>query len=1111
LTRRALVIRTVVHFWRTNLAVVLGVATAVSVLAGALLVGDSVRDSLRDIAVGRLGRTDHVLASAGFFRDAVAAEIATRSNVSTTPLIVARGAVTHEPSGRRASNVLVYGVDARFWSFHRQPVRDDVSVSAALAAELGAPAGDVLLVRLQKPSAIPVESLFGRKDDVGRTMRLTIDAVLRREQLGEFALSPQQAEVRAIFVPLSRIQRDLGVGARVNTVLVSGGDSAMPRGALSLEDLGLSVGVVGPPAAVAIESASGVLDSRAEAAVRATATRLGLPIQPVFTYLANTIRHGNRQIPYSLVAAVDLTALVPSIAGSANSEPRAPKPDAIVLNSWAARALQASAEDRVSVDYYVWDAARGLQSRSADFTVRAVVPIAGLAADRKLAPEYPGITSADALADWDPPFPIDLSRVRKEDEEYWHQYRTTPKGFITYERGRDLWSSRYGSMTSVRFQIPDGQQPESVAKAVADDMRASVAPEAVGVTWIHARRLAEESASGTTDFGEYFTYFSFFLVVAALLLAVLFFRLGIEQRLRQIGILRAGGYTIGLVRQLLLTEAVVLAIVGSVAGAAGAVLYARIVMHALRTWWVDAVGTTLLELHVAAAPILAGAAAGVAAAVVCVFLSLRAVGKLSPRTLLTAQAIDTGATADPLRAGRHRLIALVLAIAAIASAAVAFIHRPFQTAAFFSGGTALLVACLFALSSWLRVRDARRVAGRGRWAVARLGFRGAAFRPTRSVLSAALIAAAAFIIVSVDAFRHGDPEVAGDRQSGTGGFVLLAQSELPLVHNPNDAAGRDALLMDRPEAARARFTRFRMHTGQDASCLNLYKPTDPTIIAPEPGFSDSPHFTFSSSLAHSEAERANPWLLLNSRTDDGSIPVIVDGTSLQYVLHAAVGDSFALDIGGERPVTLRFVGALRDSVLQGQLVMSEERFVRLFPAEQGYRFFLIDDADVRVPAEAEALAGALERDLKDVGFDAVVAAERLRMFHRVENTYLSTFQALGGLGLLLGTIGLSAVMFRNVLERRRELALLRAFGYDARSISVMVMAEATLLLAAGLAAGACCAAFAIAPAWFERGGTRPGTGLIVLLVAVAVAGIVSSAAATRAALRGNMLEALRTE
>jgi putative ABC transport system permease protein len=191
--------------------------------------------------------------------------------------------------------------------------------------------------------------------------------------------------------------------------------------------------------------------------------------------------------------------------------------------------------------------------------------------------------------------------------------------------------------------------------------------------------------------------------------------------------------------------------------------------------------------------------------------------------------------------------------------------------------------------------------------------------------------------------------------------------------------------------------------------------------------------------------------------------------------------------------------------------MAEEHFMRLFPVQQGYRFFLIDADGVQTVEDADAIAAVLEKELAPFGFDAVTAAERLDAFHQVENTYLSTFQALGGLGLLLGTIGLAAVMFRNVLERRRELALLRAVGYDTRRVSILVMAEAVLLLGAGLLAGAFSAALAIAPAWLGRGGAMPGSGLVLLLAAVAVAGVISSFVATRAALGGPLLSALRSE
>lgn len=1107
MTSTRLVLRSARHHWRTNLAVVCGVAAAVSVLSGALLVGDSVRGSLRDLAIGRLGRTEQVISSTGFFREAFAGDIqAASANTSTAPLITATGFVTHEASSRRAAGIVVYGVDRRFWAFHGLAEHPGVLLSPALASELGAAGSDTLLLRVQKPSAIPVESLFGRKDEVARTVRLTVDAILPGDQLGEFSIQPRQSEIRALFLPLSRVQRDLGLTDRVNTVLVSGADSeslaADVRRVATLEDLSATVAVSAAPAVV-VESGAGIVSESLFAAANQAGRAAGLDSVPVFTYLANTIRKGDRQIPYSLVTATNLEQV-----GAGRSPSTGAESDAIVLNDWAARELQAVPGDEISLDYFLWDAAAGLTTHSATFRLKRTVPIEGLAADRRLAPEYPGITAANSLADWDPPFPVDLSRVRPQDEAYWKKCRTTPKAFIDYQRGRDLWKTRYGAATSIRFAVPPGSDPNAIAGRVRDAIRAVLQPLSSGLTIAAARRDALAASEGATDFGAYFTYFSFFIVSSALLLAVLFFRLGIEQRLRQIGILRASGFTIAHLRVLLIAEALMLATIGSVIGAVGGLAYAQMMVYALRTWWVGAVGTTRLTLHVSAISPVIGAVAGIATAIICVAVSLRAVARLTPRTLLHAHAIDT----DRSRAGPSRrmtIVKWVCTLSAIGMLAAGFAGIGGKAALFFGAAAALLTATMCQFSASLRARESMAIAPRGRWPLWRLGFRSASFRPSRSVLSAALIATAAFIIVSVDAFRRGS-DFSSDLHSGTGGFALLAESEAPLLASPNDAAGREALVLNAPDFSRIRFTRFRIRPGQDASCLNLYRPTAPTIIAPEPGFIERGRFSFAASLAQTDAERANPWLLL--RRDAGAaVPVIADATSLEYVLHARVGDTFAMDVGRDSPIVLQFVGALSDSVLQGQLVMSEEHFTALFPTLQGYRFFLVDDPAVHDQAGADRLATILERELAPFGFDAVGSAERLAAFHRVENTYLSTFQMLGGLGLLLGTIGLSAIMFRNVLERRRELALLRAVGCDARQVSTVIVAEASLLVGVGLLAGAGCALLAVAPAWVSRGGTRPGIGLLALLLSVAIAGLISAVIAARAALRGRLLEALAAE
>ena len=336
---RNLIVRGLLYYWRTNLAVVAGVATAVAVLAGALLVGDSVRGSLRDLVVQRLGRTDQVIVAAGFFREALAGELRSSEIFASTfsgaaPLVVVPGFATGQESGRRAGQVRVYGVDDRFWQFHgvgavTGPDDRQALLSPALAEELGTPPGGTVLVRVQRPSDIPLESVHGRKDDLGRTLRLTVRAVVSTADLGEFSLEAQQADVRAVFVPLSQLQEELEVGSRVNTILVSAlgsagaaanGGGAVPaleafvRRQAALEDLGLNVRTLNDRGLLSVGSDAGLLDDRRAAAAAQAVEDAGMQGAPVFTYLANTLRRGDLEIPYSLVTAIDLGAVAPTAA-----------------------------------------------------------------------------------------------------------------------------------------------------------------------------------------------------------------------------------------------------------------------------------------------------------------------------------------------------------------------------------------------------------------------------------------------------------------------------------------------------------------------------------------------------------------------------------------------------------------------------------------------------------------------------------------------------------------------------------------------------------------------------------------------------------------------------
>jgi putative ABC transport system permease protein len=1160
-----LVKRNLRHFWRTNLAVVLGVATAVAVLAGALLVGDSVRASLRDLAIGRLGKTDLLIASTGFFREALAGEMAADAGFSANlnaacPMIAIEGVVTRDENNARAGGVQVYGVDERFWNFHgaSAPVGEsnDAFLSQSLARDLGAKPGETIVLRLEKPSLIPVESLHGRKDELGVTVRFTMREALPPGGVGEFSLRPQQGDVRAMFVPLARLQRNLNQAGKVNTILLSAKNEQAATSArvilkktYALADLGFKLRVLEAQQRISFETDSGVISRSVAQKVHTAAEQTKFKASDYSTYLANSIRLGDRTIPYSLITGVRLDSFSEFIpetfaaggdVGTADEDgeftpsgaltlirtidgkrvelrsPAIPYSAFVILNEWAARDLQAKIGDRVYVDYYYWENDGRLSTKTAEFLVAGTTPIKGLAADRDLAPEYPGITEAKSLSDWDPPFPVDLSRVRKIDEEYWDQYRTTPKAFIPIDAARKLWGTRYGKITSIRIDpetLGNTELLEQVKTSFEKRLLDTLDPVNEGMLLQPVRSESLQASRGATDFGEYFTYFSFFLVISALMLATLFFKLGVEQRLREIGLLRAVGLSITQIRSLFLREGLALAVVGSLVGVLAAMAYGGLMMWGLRTWWVDAVGSTALRLHVTPLSLAIGAAGGIIAAVVCIWWTLRKLARQSPRGLIfgVAEPVEAPGAAQKRKRPLSLWLALLFGVAGIALLAAGALKAIGQAGGFFGAGSLMLVAILFLWSGWLRSGRKQIIAGNGLRAMAQMGFRNASTRPGRSVLCIGLIASAAFIIVSVDAFRRDQGAETFSRESGDGGYPLMAESLLPIVHNPNSEAGRDELNLTDDALRNVTLDRFRLRPGDDASCLNLYQPRNPRILGATEEFIAARRFAFQSSLAADAKQKINPWELLNQEPQTPAappvIPVIADANSMTYVLHAKLGDEISLNASDGSPIRLRLVAALADSVFQGELIMAEKNFLKYFPDQEGYRVFLIDCP----PQNGQAVAASLESRLSDFGFDVSGTRERLAGFHRVENTYLSTFQTLGGLGLLLGVIGMGAVLLRNVLERRREIALMRAVGYQPADLSFIVIAENAFLLGCGLVTGVFCAILAIIPALIARSGGPSVASLGLLILAVLATGLAASVIAVRAVVRSPLIPALRSE
>lgn len=1130
--------RSLIHFWQIHLAVLLGTAVATAVLTGALLVGDSVRGSLRDLTLNRLGDIDHVMLSERFFRETLAAELGASLATDVgyervVPAMLLSGTAVNATTKMRASRVQIQGIDERFLGFWSSPETDELNeflkkqpgqlfpsvvINQSLKKELNVKVGGTLLISFQQQNEIHPEFLLGRRDplDVLQTLRLSVSKIIPNSGVGQFGLRPHQNLPFNAYVSLPVLQRALGQEAKINAILTSSpsipsADATERMGeilqqVLMLDDFGLTIRRA--DGHVSLETSQFVLKRNVIKLAKTVAAENDIPVTTVMTYLANEISADGKTVPYSTITALGVNGRMPEktseqpenqvlfrAAGLGEGE--------ILLNEWAAEELATQPGDRIDVSYYVIGHEEQYLTKHAQFRLKGIVPLTGLAADRELTPIFPGVHDADDMSEWDAPFPVDFSQIRPEDETYWDEFGATPKAFVSAKTGERLWSSRFGSLTAIRFGTIPGENLERTQTIFQEQLRETINPEQFGFVFQPVKEQGLAAASGATDFSMLFIGFSLFLIVSAALLVGLLFRLGVEGRAGEIGILLTSGYTLSTVRWRFMIEGSILAGIGAAIGVVGAIGYAWLMMAGLRTWWVAAVGTQFLSLHISPFSLSLGYLISIVVVLASIGWTIRRLGKISIRSLVA------GATELEERASRRVVRTVAFASTGIALALLLFAwiaDKSSSPALFFAIGTLLLIAGFSFLSSWLKL-DGTSENSSSRRGIVRLGVRNCARRPGRSILCAALVGCACFVIVAVGANRHDSGYISSlEQSSGTGGFTLVAEADIPLHHDLNSESGRFELgFSDRDEAVvvNSRIIPLRVLPGEDASCLNLYQPQNPRILGVPENLIARGGFQFQSRANG----KGSPWRLLHEELGEGVVLAIGDYNSVMWILHLGLGEDLIIRDELGAPLKLRLVGLLRGSIFQSELLISEANFTKYFPSQSGYKYFLIQTP----PKDAEAVTQVLENVLRDHGFDVTSTAEKLANYRTVENTYLSTFQTLGGFGLLLGTLGLGLILLRNAIERRGELATLRAFGFRRSTLSMMLLMENAFLLLTGMAIGAISALIAVGPHIFAPGSHVPWASLAATLGGVFLIAMIASAVAVFFVLRAPLLPALKTE
>ncbi len=1114
-------------YFRKNLLLASGIAISGAVLTGALLVGDSVEYSLNRIVELRLGKVTHaVQAGDRYFTAALADRMKDDLGVPVSSVLLQEGIAVAEGGNKRINQVQVLGVDPDFdrmagiKGYYGSLSGDTVIISANLAARLNLDKGDELLLRIERASLIPLNAPF--VSDAGSTvsLRAVIREVAGESESGNFNLKISQTAPFNIFIARSRLEAMMDFNGRINVILLDAGSTDTDRIGRSLRenfsaaDAGLRIRHLEQEGMLEVTSSRVFIDE----AVAGHISSLNENSRGIITYFVNSISKDSFRTPYSFVSTLPETEI---------------RPGEMIINQWLSDDIEASTGDSIEMAYFVVGPLRELQQKSSRFRVRSVVPIEGRFADGGLMPDLPGLSDAGNCRDWDTGVPIELDRIRDKDEDYWDRYAGIPKAYISIEEGESLWTNRFGTYTAIRIPLPTdpaATRPSEVSMDPAPARESEVTrdpaatseldvareqtvaleasllqgfdPGKLGFELRDARNRGVEAASEGVDFTELFAGLSFFLLVAGILLTVLLFLLNLESRYHQLGTLVVMGIPLKTIRRIMLAEGMLVAVPGALAGVLLSILYNHLVFLAMNGVWRDVVRTEMMYIHIRPGTLAAGWLITLVISFAALYFPLNR--NLRKRFRSYRSKEKEGGLRNLLQIGytRHRWLLLAAVIAGMTALALIVSQsvrmEVVNAGVFFAAGGLLLVsAVFFLLGSMVRLQKGTE----RKLNLFLLSWKNAVRNRTRSMSIILLFAIGAFLVISTGSNRKDLFRNSEEPSSGTGGFLYYAESTVPVLKNLDNQEVRLEFGLEGDYST----VQFRKASGDDASCLNLNKIVNPQVLGVDPAKLEG-RFSFVTGTGH--LDRQEPWSSLDRELPGGLIPAIADETVIKWGLGMQVGDTLRFTSSRGESMDLLLIGGLAPSIFQGNVLISDTRFLEQFPESSGTDVFLVDGS----PADTSLIRPELMRAMRDLGWDMELTATRLARFNSVTNTYLSIFMVMGALGLLVGTFGLAVVLSRSILERKQEIALLRAVGYGKNTIRKMVAREYILLLMAGIVTGFIAAIVATFPSIVSAHTGTSFTSIAIWLGVLIVNGWIWIQLIARSALKEKgIYETLRNE
>jgi ABC-type lipoprotein release transport system permease subunit len=724
--------------------------------------------------------------------------------------------------------------------------------------------------------------------------------------------------------------------------------------------------------------------------------------EPVLTYLINTLATKEGETPYSMVTAVS--------GKSAMFLPTQPGEGEVVINDWLAEDLRAQVDDELTMDYFVVESGSKLVEKRGVFTVKAIVKMEGPAADQRWMPDFPGVADVQSARDWEPGLPLDLTRIRDKDDEYWEDFQGTPKAFVSHQTGEELWANRWGKVTGIRVI---GGQVAGVAKSVHEVLKPSLA----GMQVMDFSEQAKEAAKSPVDFAILFLAMSFFLIIAAIALVTMLFRFNVELRAEEGALLSAVGIPVKKISNWRMGEAFFVVLAGAIFGTLLAVIFCTIVLKVISSIWGDG---TAFDLHLSGWTIAKGLLWIVALTLLSVWVTNRKQVRQS-----ASLRLNSGAEEEVGKPSKWATGFLVFGLLVVAGG-IAMSYSAAAQGAFFLVGFGVLVVGLAVFRKRLS-----RIGFLGEFSSEGVAKVNLARRASRSLTVVGVLAAGVFLVLSVASFRKNGGENWEDKASGAGGFAWWVETTSS-VNRPADARGEVDWF------GLKNLVPFRIGEGDDVDCFNLTASSQPRLLGVDPV------------LLEGRFKTSDQWSILEG---DG-VPAIVDETTMMWVLKKKIGDELIYQDEWGNDFSVTIAGVVKDSIFQGSLILSEKKLLEKYPSLGGYQLFLSPDEKARE---------LLQQETADLGGKVTGTKDRLAAFHEVENTYIAIFNVLGGLGIILGSVGVGIVTARNLVERKAEFETLRMLGISKLKRSKIVKHEVKSMIAWGLGIGLVSSLIAVIP------------------------------------------------